>query len=53
MKAGAFMYYRINNDNIEEISRDIWGESDKGIAVFTEKQWNDEPVVKTHYLYKG
>lgn len=48
MKAGVFMYYRINNDNIEEVDRAIWKESDKGIAVFNEKQWREEPIVNSH-----
>lgn len=48
MKAGDLMYYRINNDAIEAINGDLWRESNNGIAVFTEKQWNDEPKVKSY-----
>lgn len=49
MRAGEFMYYRIENNSLEEIEFHTWKESNNGIGLFTEEEWRIEPFVKSNF----
>lgn len=44
------MFYKINNKQIEETSIENWQTNQAGIALFTQKEWEEEMDIRATYL---
>lgn len=44
------MFYKIDNDQMKEINMDQWEQGQEGIAIFTQKEWEEEMDFRATYL---